>query len=541
MEDSALPVMPWKCLYDLDLTDLQAPARIESITEVPADGDRGAYAEVRGYAAPAVGFAIRLPLNSWNGRFLMRGQGGYGGRVSFDLWKSAPENTARLLGGEFAIAVHDGGHRSSERHEADGLWALGNPQAIADMAYQGGHKVVLVAKAIIEAFYGMPPHHSYFVGCSAAGRAALQHAQRYPEDFDGIAAEAPNIDMVSTNTFWHAWNTRANADSEGRPILTADRIGILHHAVLDAATTSGASDGEIVLDPRLVAFDPWSLVEKGQLTPEQAQAAARLYAGPADEDGQPLSAGGLVLGSEPAWIGNAVPADGETITEANSMDYRYSVDFPQYMATLEAPTGITNQNMHFDGHTFDQLDELSGWWDPTNPDLSAFRERGGRLLIWQGWADPSVSPYATLNYCHAVRDFMGARAEDVLALFMVPGANHCGYGPTTVQADYLTPLIAWVERGERPEEVTAEYEGVVPGHPHRSSIPRHRPTVPTLLRRPPGTVAEQFPWAGLHHYTPEHTSWYGGTFDPANPASQSPRQPTAPSNADTAEAGPWPS
>src|SRR5439155_20238713 len=163
-----------------------APTRLHSAIDIRS-GHAPPYCAVRGYVAPVVQFELRLPLDGWSERFLMLGCGGYCGAVSFDLWPSAPFDCPPIAAGEVALATTDGGHLRSALKLADGLWALGNPQAVVDLAYEATHKITLAAKAIIERFYGRSTRYSYFIGCSSGGRQALQQAQRYPTDYDGIA------------------------------------------------------------------------------------------------------------------------------------------------------------------------------------------------------------------------------------------------------------------------------------------------------------------------------------------------------------------
>ena len=154
-------------------------------------------------------------------------------------------------------------------------------------------------------------------------------------------------------------------------------------------------------------------------------------------------------------------------------DYQWSYDFPNYMARLGEPTGITNQNMTFDKAGFDRLQAYSGLYDPTNPDLSAFAKHGGKLIIWQGWSDSGVSPYIALNYVHAVRSALGAdQADKFLALYMLPGVYHCNLygGPTTSQEDFLTPMMSWVEDGRTPDKVRRSIYGQQ-GWPNSSEEP----------------------------------------------------------------------
>ncbi|MCX5496509.1 tannase/feruloyl esterase family alpha/beta hydrolase [Kaistia dalseonensis] len=472
--------------------------RVESAKAVSADALGPSGWDLCGTVAPAVRFRSRVPAEGWSGRMLMVGQGGYAGKTSLDLWTSARAMQPAIAGGGFAIVTHDSGHFSPPEPDADGLWALGNPAAIADFAYAAGHRVVIATRRILERLYGRMPDRAYFIGCSAGGRSGLVHAQRFPEDFDGIACEAPNIDMVATNTAWHAWNVRSNQTEEGHPILTSDVLPAIHEAVMDAARAADPEVVDLILDPRTVRFDAVQLTGPNQygirLTSEQAAAVNRLHDGPRDENGRLLHPGGLVHGSELGWAGNAVLQPGEAFSMESSMDARYSTEFPDYMASLDGPTGITYRNMTFSSAEFERLDELAAIYDPTDPDLGGLAQRGSKVILWQGWADPSVSPHSTLNYFHAVHNHASDDPDDYLALFMVPGAFHCGYGPRALSSDYLTPLIAWVEQGIRPERLEVADLAIAGSRDLKFTVRRFRPD--------PQASAPWADWAGAHHYRP---------------------------------------
>lgn len=472
--------------------------RVETVEAAEADALGPSGWEICGTVAPTVRFRLRVPASGWSGRMLMVGQGGYAGKASLDMWTSARAMRPAIAAGAFAIVTHDSGHASPPQPDADGIWALGNPAAVADFAYAAGHRVVVATRRLLERLYGRLPYRSYFIGCSAGGRSGLVHAQRYPQDFDGIACEAPNIDMVATNTAWHGWNVRSNHADDGTAIVTSDLLPAIHAAVLDAAREADLEVGDLILDPRTVEFDAMRLVGPNrygiELTPLQAEAVNRLHDGPRDENGLLLHPGGLVYGSELAWAGNAVPHPGEAFSEASSMDARYSTEFPDYMATLGGPTGITYRNMTFTSAEFEQLDELAAIYDPTDPDLGALAARGGKVILWQGWADPSVSPHSTLNYFHAVHEHASDDPDAYLALFMVPGAFHCGYGPRALGSDYLTPLIAWVEDGLRPESLDVADFADAGGNGVQFPVRRFRPD--------PAGSAPWANWSGTHHYRP---------------------------------------
>lgn len=522
------PVLDPAHLLEIDLSRLSgAPTRIETV-ELISTSASTQYYKVRAYVAPAVRFELRLPMIGWAQRLLMFGVGGYGGTVSFDFdyWPGIQSALRNLPLEHFALVTTDLGHQRSLAKENDALWALSNPQALVDFGYAATHKVVVASKKIIELFYGIAPTYSYLVGTSNGGRQGLQEAQRYPEDFHGIACDAPTLDYVATATFWHAWNAQTNRGKDGKPILTADKIPGLHNAVLRAANRAGAVIEGMVVDPRAFKFDANELLgsdfDNGfTITEAQADVINRLYQGPITPSGERLFPGGMTYGSELAWIGGMVPAHDEPLSEANCLDISWCQGFPDHMSSFDSPTGIDWSNLRFDAEHFARMHELSGIYDPTNPDLRAFREAGGKILIWQGWADTLTSPNAVLNYYAAVGRFMGsATAASFLKLYLVPGVYHCGRGPTNSWSDYLTPLMQWVEGGVEPEEISVKYGGDVSdfkfekklsAFPYPSMARQVRVNEPNNAATVKGgaqlATTEHISWLGDQHTLPTHTLW----------------------------------
>jgi hypothetical protein len=501
-----------------------APARLDS-AEVVTSESAASYCKVKGYVASDVRFEVRLPVTGWTQRFVMLGCGGYCGSVNADPKSGSQQRQtsgcAPLANGEMVTASSDLGHTGNTVFRPDGLWALGNPGAVVDFAYAGMHKATLITKALIKVYYGQAPAYSYFVGCSDGGREALQEAQRFPDDYDGIISGAPVIDEVTTNTVYHAWGARTNARSDGRPILTYDKIPALANAVTKAC----GDEGGFIQDPRACTFNVGTLLCKaddnsGCLTAEQIEVVRKLWEGPVDPDGTPLSARAMPIGSELAWIGTMVPKAGETkITLANSGDAQWSHDFPNYMSSFKSPTGITYQNMEFTKESFDKLHELSGLYDPTNPDLSAFATKGGKLLLWTGWADSGASPHMALNYYDAVRRTMGEdNAVKFLAMYTIPGVYHCNAGPRPSRQDFLTSLMSWVEDGRPPEKVVVEFmkDDKVsmsrPVYPYPSQVKYDGKgdvnvhTSYTRIDQPAG-LQDQVEWIGLKNYRPGRAMW----------------------------------
>ena len=351
-------------LVGLDIAQLSgANTRVE-LAKVRGEGSDNVYCEVDAYVAPAVRFKLRLPQGGWNQRFMMLGRGGYGGTIYFDTWPGTCVNRA-VSEPQWAVAATDSGHRTDGKMN-DCLWAVGNPQAVVDLAYEATHKVAIAAKAIIEFYYDAEVAFSYFAGCSSGGRQALHQVQRYADDFDGVVAVDPTIDMVGTNTFWHAWNARTNMDENGYAILTADKIPFVHEAVLRAAADQDAALPGAIRDPRGMVFDAHVLAdtsfpERQRLTSEQADVVNKIHEGPTDDRGRRLFPRGNPYGSELAWVGAMIPNDGtDEINESTSVDFAYSLEFSNYLSSFDIPTGITNANIKWDEECFVCYTNLQG-------------------------------------------------------------------------------------------------------------------------------------------------------------------------------------
>ena len=213
------PVKACESLIGLDLAGVtDKEAHIESAKAAKVQG--ADVCEVMGTIEPKILFAVRLPLSTWTGRFLEIGCGGLCGHMPDEFAQTY--GCAPLENGEFAVALTDMGHEGPGPEFGD------DPQLRVDFAYRGLHQTVLAAKAIVAAFYGRQADHSYFLGCSDGGREGLVEAERYPADFDGVTAGAPAMNFLIQNTFYHAWNARSNLGADGKPIITAKDLPVLH-------------------------------------------------------------------------------------------------------------------------------------------------------------------------------------------------------------------------------------------------------------------------------------------------------------------------
>ncbi|WP_436520929.1 tannase/feruloyl esterase family alpha/beta hydrolase [Actinoplanes sp. HUAS TT8] len=431
----------------------EAPAIIGSATETTSpDGSESC--EVKGTVAPQIQFDVFLPTKTWRQRYLQLGCASLCGNI--DFYADAADGCVPLSRGDFVLATDNQGHVGVSGSDA----TFGaDPQLRVDFGYRADHVVAVVAKRLITLFYGQGPRWSYFDGCSQGGHEGLTEAQRYPHDFDGIVAGAPASVLTALIVWSAGWHATANTDARGRPILTAAKLPALHAAVLRACDAGdGLADGQID-DPRACAFDPGSLrCPAGSdsadcLTEAQIEAVRKLYDGPRDEHGRRMYPGGEPVGSEANWAHWVTPtaAGDPAVAEANATNAL------KYLAYPGVRPSATLRDLHYDSATFQEINQQSGIYDATDPDLSAFRAAGGKLLLWHGWADPAISPYGTIAYYHALTERMGGTAatQRFARLFMLPGVAHCGGGQGPDAIDALTPTLAWVENGVAPDRLVA--------------------------------------------------------------------------------------
>lgn len=280
-----------------------APARVTS-AEITDVGEHR-MCVIQGVISPQIRFLVHLPVKGWTQRYLQTGCGGLCGRLAIQ----SPQRDCQFeQDGTMAMASTDMGHTAG----AGGIWAASDMQLRVDFGYRGVHTTALIAKELIRVYYGQKPAYSYFSGCSDGGREALMSAQRYPEDFDGIAAGAPSLNFLAHNSMYHGWNAHIVQAASPNPTIRESDLPILHRrAVAQCDTADGLKDG-IVSDPSCTV-DPMAWVcTPGQtgdcISLRTARAAAELYRG-AHEGDTRLVIGSLVPGSELSWINVLVPRE----------------------------------------------------------------------------------------------------------------------------------------------------------------------------------------------------------------------------------------
>jgi feruloyl esterase len=421
------------------------------------------FCRVAAVTKPAIKFEVWLPLSNWNGKFQGVGNGANAGSISY-------REMAIALRRGYAVASTDTGHQTENAR--DGSWAVGHPELIADFGYRSIHLTTLNAKALVRRFYAQPAKYSYFVACSTGGRQSLMEAQRFPDDYDGIIAGAPAANWSQFQTGGHMWVASVlNTDPES--YIPAVKLKLLGDAVNAACDgLDGIADG-IIADPRKCSFDPATLQclqgkdDAGCLTPKQVIAVRHIWSGSHTASGELIYPGYMpgaeaASGGWDAYMSGTGPGTGNHWEQGMNV-LKYIVfqdpgwDLRKY--DVERDAAYARRTL---GPTFDAFD----------PDLSRFRDHGGRLLLYHGWNDPSISPLNTINYYDNVVEFLRKnghakdaqlQAEQFVRLFMVPGMLHCGGGPGPNSFDMVGALEQWVEHRQAPERIVASHstKGVV--------------------------------------------------------------------------------
>jgi hypothetical protein len=455
------------------------------------------YCDVTGYVASQNKFELKLPLpNDWNEKFFFYACGAFCGTVFGDSCNLGLERG-------YASVTGNGGHDSAWGF--DGVWAANAPELQEDFGWRSNHVVTLVAKSITTRYYGKPIKYSYMVGGSKGGQAVLMEAQRFPEDFDGLMASAPVYDYTGRNTYAAAWFAQAFSDGHGGSVLNASAAQAVHKSVLEHCGAQAGVEEGLVTDPPSCKWQPEMIAcARGNsgpdcLTAKQVAAVKRLMTPVTNSKGQVLYAYPYIPGTETMWAGwnyFGAPRPGITPRLAN---LELPGQYEKYLADEKVRENADALTFDFDRDpaTFTRARRI---YDASSVDLRALKARGGKLLIWHGWADGAIMATSSIGYYDGVVKFMGGRkqTEDFFRLFLVPGVHHSGGGPGFTEFDSMTALENWVEKGQAPEKLIAS----------RSSngvVERSRPVFPyPILARYSGKgdpkLANSFlPFDPYHH------------------------------------------
>ncbi len=425
------------------------PIAISSARVVAAAGAVPEHCRIEGTLSPEAGSSIKFATNvptNWNGRLLVLGNGGYAGGA-------LPAGGADLANG-YATAVTDTGHTAAN----DATVFRNNRVVEVDYGYRSVHLTTQAAKQITQLVAGKSPTYSYFNGCSTGGRQALMSAQRFPNDFDGIIAGAPAHKLTglaveqnwSLRQFWNN-NFAGNLNRNG-----VNKLPLLSDAVKAAcADAEGviSNPGACNVEPILNSLQCAGADTATCLTADQVAAVRAVYQGPRSSIGVSWYPGKPV-GSEASWnswlIANSDnPATWYPLQGGFGFSFVGNLFFETDPAT----------NYLWTDFNFD-LDPpkgafMAGILNATNPDLSAFKARKGKLLIYHGTGDGLIGYQPTVDYYQEVESRIGAGTSDFARMFLVHGMDHCDYfdrGGISV-SDWLSPLVAWVEGGTAPDSV----------------------------------------------------------------------------------------
>lgn len=366
---------------------------------------------------------ILLP-DDWNGRLVGVGNGGAGGGL----------NTRGLAGYAacgYATVTTDLGTAPNPR-----IAGCGNPDVVADFGHRATHLMTLEAKARVAARYGRPPKRSYFFGESTGGQQAFSLAQRHPEDYDGIIAGVPAHSRTALHAYF-LWNWQHTRDADGRPLFTpaqeqAYKAAALAHFA--GRETFPHARGRFISDPRWDAADRRAVVEGAQrldpsITDAQAEALRALQDGPVHA----VTGKRLFDGIPPA--ADFAPACSNLFlfnwVFGPDVDYRaidFAGDIDRYFAEL--------------------ADDL----DADDPNLDAFRARGGKMVVYSGTQDSCVPYHATLDYYQRLVSRVGSLEETqkFCRYYLLPGRNHMGGPGVQELCGTLEAVRIWSEKGRAP-------------------------------------------------------------------------------------------
>ena len=426
--------------------DVKITAATAATTPVPL-------CKVDGVIGKEINFSLWLP-EAWNGKFVMGGQGGYAGRVESQAM------AMQTLQKGYAIAGTDTGH-TGPGGATDGAWALGNLERVVNYAHAAIHRVTETSKAVVKSKYGRAPEKSYFAGCSNGGREALIAAQRYPDDFNAIIAGAPAQDIRGIiATFMNTTRIMYPDPAQvSKPTLSmADQQALQKAVLAKCDADDGLTDG-VMTDPTSCKFDIKTIAcksgnQEGCLSKAEIAAVESITKGPMLEGkayhvGFPYGGEGNPAGWG-SWLVGMNNAGG---AGRPSLAYGFAYDFLRYFVKQDADWSYKD----FSLSTFtNETKALQATISPSDPDLSAFRSKGGKLLMYHGWSDSALSPLMSIRYVNEVfaKD---ATAKNDVKLFMLPGVLHCAGGPGPDRVDYIDALDKWANGGAAPEELTASY------------------------------------------------------------------------------------
>ncbi|MCS7461449.1 tannase/feruloyl esterase family alpha/beta hydrolase [Paenibacillus doosanensis] len=447
---------------DISLPTNGAVIKSVDVIQATAPGNvHGEYCKVLGTIMPAdpdapeICFQINLPAY-WNGKALQIGGGGYNGTIPDTL--AAPvlglRTVATPLAQGYITFASDSGHQAKGGHDAS--FAL-NDEALANYGYMHIKKTRDVAFEIAKKYYGGLPRRLYFSGGSTGGREGLTAVMRWPESYDGILTNYPTAHFIGLR-LWGARLARALYDDTSKGWISPDIVERIHQTALDRFDDlDGIRDGvvcniyaaraqsnqvieELVKEFRLNGsqISTLNLYHDGCVLPYSLANGVTAIPGYNSLEGILMQLGSHPEPSNPMKSG------------PNAHHAERADQFFKYFVTRDPQFNLLSLDVNNPGKYEERIVELSNMIDATNPDLTPFQMRGGKILWVQGWHDPSVSPFANINLYKSMLEKMGESAvASFIRLYLVPGLAHGG-GKFSVTWDNLNILDNWVENSVPP-------------------------------------------------------------------------------------------
>lgn len=399
-------------------------------------------ATVKPTADSDIKIEVWLPASGWNGKFQATGNGCFGGAINYGAM-------ANVIRTGSATAGTNAGHDSTLGCAVGaGDFVFGHPEKLKDFAERSFHEMTVDAKTLIAAFYGNRPKLSFLDECGGGARQALTEIQKFPEDYDAVAAGG--LDGHSTHhVLGQLWVWQA-AHKDEASYIPPSKYPLIHEAALAACDAQdGVKDG-VISDPTHCKFDPGVLECKGSdtsncLSAPQVEAARKIYTAPNNPRTHEQLFGPLLPGSELGWA-----------AQAGAQPFGYGVDFFRYLVFKDPNWDPKTRPVNFDSDAKAADAPENRILNANNPDISKFIDRGGKLFIIGGWADTGIAPFSNTEYYDAMVAKMGPKKiKDSVRFYMVPDMGHCPgtAGPSAYAVDTFHLIQDWKEKGQTPGDL----------------------------------------------------------------------------------------
>jgi Tannase and feruloyl esterase len=439
-----------------ELSVITAPDDVDLVSAemVATTPDNPSHCKVDGIVGSDVKFELLLP-DTWNGKLVMGGGGGFVGRVENQAQQNFTFGGSPLSRGYATVGTDTGHHGSA----IDASWARDNLERKLNFGYRAVHATATSAKALVRSYYGRRPRRSYFMGCSRGGGQAMMESQLYPEDFDGIVAGAPAFNWNGIAAGFIRNEQVLYRGSVDAPVLTRENRELLEKRILERCDELDGVRDRVVDDPRRCDFRlseiPACAGDRPAtdcLTAAQRDAIEVIYGGP--KRGRESLYFGFPFGGENdrgGWDSWIVGAKDAIAPGVPNLHYAFGTQAFKYLF-LDDPDF---DYQRYDFGTFEEDTKFgASFLNATDTDLSDFEAGGGKLIMWHGWSDPALTALATIDYYRRV-EAGKPQVRDFFRLFLMPGVLHCGDGPGPDKVDWLGAIDEWVQNGTAPARLGA--------------------------------------------------------------------------------------